>query len=123
VVSVTPVLRKKRRVAAVIIRFSGPVDAALAASVAEYRLAIAGKKGSFDAKNARVIPLKSAIYDDATFTVTLIPAKPFVPRKPVGVRVGGQAHPGIYDSFGRFIAGGHAGTLDADVKTIRSRGK
>jgi hypothetical protein len=86
---VTPAYRKKRRVAAVIIRFSGPVDAAQAASVAEYRLAIAGKKGSFDAKNARVIPLKSATYDGATSTVTLIPARPFVLKKPVGVRVGG----------------------------------
>jgi hypothetical protein len=120
---VTPVFRKKRRVAAVMIRFSGPVDAAQAASVAEYRLATAGKKGSFNAKNARIIALKSASYDGATFTVTLIPAKPFVLRKPVGVRVGGQAHPGIYDSFGRLIADGPQGTPDAEAKAVLSRGR
>jgi hypothetical protein len=120
---VTPVFGKKRRVAAVIVRFSGPVDAAQAASVAEYRLATAGKKGSFDAKNARVISLKSATYDGATFTVTLIPAKAFMISKPVEVQVGGRAHSGLHDSFGRLITGGPDRTPDAGAKAILNRGQ
>jgi hypothetical protein len=116
---VTPVLGKKRRVAAVIVRFSGPVDATQARSVAEYRLATAGKRGSFDAKNARVIPLKSATYDGATFTVTLIPTKAFVLSKTVGLRIDNPALSGLHDAFGRPIAVGPDGSPVA----IASRGK
>jgi hypothetical protein len=119
---VSPVFRKKRRLAAVIIRFSGPLDAAQATSVTEYRLATAGKKGSFDAKNARVIPLKSAIYDGATFAVTLIPAKAYALRKPVAVRVGGRAPSGIHDAFGRLITSGPGGPPTTEAHALLSRG-
>ena len=118
-----PVFGKKRRVAAVIIRFSGPVDAAQATSVAEYRLAAAGKKGSFNTKNARIIPLKSATYDGAMFTVTLIPVKAFLISKPVEIQIGGRAHSGLYDSFGRLITGDLGNSPDAGAKAVRNRGQ
>jgi hypothetical protein len=83
---------------------------AQATSAAEYRLATAGKKGSFGAKYARVIALKAATYDDATFTVTLIPTKAFAPSKPLELRIGNQALSLLHDAFGRPIAGGPDGT-------------
>ena len=122
VASVSPVFGRRKTVIAVIVRFSGPVFAAQAESVAEYRLAIAGKKGSFDAKNAKVIALKSAVYNSATFTVTLTPVKKFPLKKPVEVRVQGQAPSGLHDSFGRLISGDPNGIVSGNANAILSRG-
>ena len=54
-----------------------------------YRVAVAGKKGSFTAKNAKVITLKSAAFNPANDTVTLTPKKPFALSKPVQLQVNG----------------------------------
>ncbi len=102
--SVSPAFGKHHEVSTVLVQFSGPVNVALANSVAEYRLAIAGKHGSYDARNARVIALKSAAYNSATNTVTLTPVKMFNLSKPVEVRVEGEPPSGMLDSFGRLIS-------------------
>jgi len=73
----------------IIVDFSGPVNADLADSLATYSLTIAGKHGSFTAKNARTIALASALYSDSTDSVTLAPKKPFGLTKPVQLRVHG----------------------------------
>ena len=54
------VLNKRHLVTQIVVTFSGAVNVTEADSVATYRLATAGKKGSFDAKNAGIIKLKSA---------------------------------------------------------------
>jgi hypothetical protein len=87
------------------VTFSGAVNAAEADDPALYRLAIAGKKGSFTAKNAQVIKLKSAVYDGTDNTVALFPRKPFALTKPVQLRVNGQPPSALQDSTGRFLGG------------------
>ena len=56
--SVQEVLNKKHQVKEVIILFSGAVNSAEGGNKAIYRLATAGKHGSYTAKNARLIKLK-----------------------------------------------------------------
>jgi hypothetical protein len=86
------------------------VNAGEADSPATYRLATAGKKGSFNAKNAQVIKLKSAVYNPATDAVTLTPKKAFALTKPVQLVVDGVPPSGLQDSYGRFIDAGKSAT-------------
>ena len=90
--------------------------------MATYRLTTAGKKGSFTAKNAKVIRLKSAAYNSANDTVTLIPSKPFAVTKPVQLQISGQPPEGLQDGSGRLIDGDHNGTPGGDTVAILSRG-
>jgi hypothetical protein len=89
--------------------FSAALNVTEATSLASYRLATAGKRGSFTAKNAKVIPLKTAEYDPALGEVTLVPRKPFKLTKPVQLRVDGGSPAGLHDSSGRLIDGNHDG--------------
>lgn len=109
VIDVRLVLDRKHRVAQIIVSFSGLVDIGQANSLATYRLATAGKKGSFDAKNAKVVRLKSAAYDAANRVVVLRPKTPFAIRKTVQLRVNGLAPAGLRDGIGRLIDGNHDG--------------
>ena len=88
---------KKHKVFQILVTFSGPVDAAEAQKTRIYRLATAGKKGSFTAKNAKAIPLKSAAFSAASNTVTLTPTKPFKLSKPVQLQVQGRSPSGLED--------------------------
>src|SRR5262249_51377032 len=83
------VTNRKHQVAEVIVGFSGGVTPAQAQNPAEYRLASAGKNGSFTARNARRIKIRSAVYNGTTDTVTLTPKKPFALTKPVQLQVNG----------------------------------
>jgi hypothetical protein len=65
------------------------VNAGEADTLATYRLTTAGKRGSFTARNARSIPVKSAVYNDVTDSVALVPRKPFGLTKPVQLRIHG----------------------------------
>ena len=94
----------------VTVDFSGAVNAAEADSVGTYRLAMPGKKGSFTAKNAKVIKLNSAAYIASLNEVTLTPKKPFALTKPVQVQVNGSPPSGLQDSEGRLIDGNHDGS-------------
>jgi hypothetical protein len=94
-------------------RFGSPTNAVNmteADSINLYRLATAGKKGSFTAKNAQVIKLKSAVYNPATDSVTLTPKKPFALTRPVQLVVVGVPPSGLQDSYGRLIDGGENAT-------------
>jgi hypothetical protein len=100
-VSVTDVeleTNKKHMVTQIIVDFSGAVNVAEADSVGTYRLATAGKKGSFTAKNAAVLKLKSAVDNGALDQVTLTPKRAFALTKPVQLAVEGQT---LQDSSGR----------------------
>jgi streptogramin lyase len=81
------VQNRKRRAIEVLIRFGGAPDPAEAASVAEYQLIVAGRRGSFAGKGAKPIGLRSAGYDPSKNTVALIPRKPFGLERPVQVAV------------------------------------
>ena len=107
--NVTLILNKKHMVTQVLIVFSGSVNVADAQTVGMYRLATAGKKNSFNAKNAQIIKIKSAVYSAATNTVTLTPKKQFATTKPVQLRVNGQSPSGLHDSAGALIDGDHDG--------------
>ena len=56
--NVQVVTNKKHQVTEVLVSFSGAVNAAEAQDTALYQLVMAGKQGSFTAKNAQVIKLK-----------------------------------------------------------------
>jgi hypothetical protein len=116
VTAVQMTTNRKHQATEVLVTFSGPLNATEAAEPAFYRLATAGKKGSFTAKNSSVIKLRSASYRASSNTVALIPKKPFTLAKGVQLDVAGMPPSGLRDSFGRFIAGGH------DSIAILSRG-
>jgi len=103
---VLEVLGKQHLDKSVLIIFSGPVNAGEAQKRGIYRLTIAGKRGSFTARNARVIPLRLAVYNVADDTVTLTPKKPFSLATAVQLVVRGEPPSGLKDSLGRFIDGG-----------------
>jgi hypothetical protein len=100
------VLNNKHRLTEIIVSFNGAVDATEADSLATYQLTAAGRKGSFTARNAKHINLRSAVYDAANNTVTLTPRKAFSPSKPVLLVIDGAPPSGLLDTFGRFIDGG-----------------
>jgi hypothetical protein len=78
----------------------------------------AGKKNSFDAKNAKLITLKSAVYNSTNNTVTLTPKKRFALTKLVQLRVSGQPPSGLQDSLGRLI---DTGTIADKREAMLSR--
>ena len=116
--NVTLVENRKHMVTQIIVDYSGPVNAAEADSVATYRLATPGKKGSFTAKNATVVKLKSATIDAALDEVTLTPKKAFALTKKVELVVNGQA---LQDSAGQLIDGADDGQAGSDYVTILQR--
>jgi hypothetical protein len=112
---------RKRQVDEILVTLSGPVDASEADSTATYRLTTAGKKGSFTAKDARIISLSSASYDAANDTIALIPKKPFALSKKVQLVVYGGPPSGLQDSQGRYIDGNDDGQAGGNVARILSR--
>jgi hypothetical protein len=80
-----------------------------------------GRKGSYTAKNAGIINLRSAVYTRSTNTVALTPKKPFALSKPVQLQVNGLAPSGLQDSYGRLIDGDHNGTAGGNAIAILSK--
>ncbi len=105
ITEVQDALNKKHQVREIIFTFSGSVNATEAGETAIYRLATPGKKGSYTAKNAGIVKLRSAVYTGSTDTVVLTPKKPFVLTKPVQLQINGSAPSGLQDSAGQFIGG------------------
>jgi uncharacterized repeat protein (TIGR03803 family) len=80
---------RRHQVTRLVVDFSGPVDAGLADRLATYSLTVAGRHGSFTARNARKIALASAVYRNSTDSVTLVPERPFGLNRPVELGVHG----------------------------------
>jgi hypothetical protein len=99
------VVNKKHLVTQIIVTLSGAVNVAEAQSLGTYRLALDGKKNSFDAKNAKVISLRSEAYNSATSRIRLTPKKPLALTKPVQLRINGQPPSGPQDTLGRHGVG------------------
>ena len=117
---------KKHQLSQITFQFGGALNAAEASSVATYRLAMPGKHGSFTAKSAKVIRLKSAAYNAALDQVTLTPKKPFAIKKPVQLLIHASPPGGLQDGTGRFINGGEdvvflLGRQGATVSTVAVR--
>ncbi len=102
---VVDITNKKHKVTEVLVTFSGPVNATEADETRTYRLAKPGKRGSYTAKNAAVIKLKSALYTGANDTVALTPVRPFALNKPVQLLVYGTGATALRDTYGRPIDG------------------
>jgi hypothetical protein len=119
---VQPMFNKKHQVTQILVTFSGALDGAEADSLGTYRLTAPGKKGSFTAKNAKLIALRSAAYDAARNQVTLSLLKPYALTKPVQLRIVGEPPSGLEDSFGRLIDGNHDGQPGGDAVALLGRG-
>jgi hypothetical protein len=115
VTGVTMMENREHVVTQIMVDYSGPVNSPEAESIATYRLATPGQKGSFTAKNAMVLKLKSAAYDAALDSVTLTPKKAFALTKPVQFVINGQS---LEDSTGQPIDGGNDGQAGSDYVTI-----
>ncbi len=112
---------KKHQVTEIILTFSGPVNSSEANRTSLYRLAYPGKKGSYTAKNAQVIKLKSAVYNSADDTVALAPKKPFALTKKVQLEVDGVPPSGLQDSEGRYIDGEDNGMAGSNAIAILAK--
>jgi hypothetical protein len=119
---VQPVFSKKNLVTQILVMFSGPVDPVEVQNAGLYHLVVAGKKGSFTAKNAKVIKLRSVAFNSSIDTVTLTPRKPFKLSKPVQLQVNGLAPSGLQDSNGRPIDGDHDGQSGGDAVAVLRNG-
>jgi predicted GNAT superfamily acetyltransferase len=113
---------KKHQVTQIILSFSGALNAVLAQELGLYRLATAGKRGSFTARNAKVIPLTSAAYNAANDTVTLVTRKPLSLARVVQLQVNGQPPSGLEDSLGRLIDGDRNGQPGSNAVALLRRG-
>jgi hypothetical protein len=109
-------------VAEILVGFSGGVNAGQAQRLTTYRLVRAGKRGSFTAKNARAIKIRSAAYSAANDTVALILAAPFSLTKPVQFMVYGTGPSALQDSSGRSIDGNHDGHAGSNAVARLTRG-
>ncbi|MGO9915982.1 MAG: invasin domain 3-containing protein [Isosphaeraceae bacterium] len=103
------VKNSKGQVSEVVITFSGGVNASESQSLSTYALTAAGKGGSFTAKNAKPINLRSAVYAGASDEVMLTPASPFGLTKAVQLIVYGTGPRALHDSEGRPIEGNNNG--------------
>ncbi len=110
---VQPVFNKKHLVSEILVTFSGAVNAPEAQETGIYRLVTPGKHGSFTAKNAGSIKLRSAVYDAASDTVTLTPKKAFSLSKPVEVTIKSAACPG---PFSATLIGLHSLPMSSSVR-------
>jgi hypothetical protein len=121
VTGVELVMGPRHLAAQILVSYSGPINASEADQLTTYRLASAGSKGSYTAKNARVIKLKSAVYNAATDTVVLAPRKPFALSARVQLVVYGTGPSGQQDSYGRLIDGAHNGTAGSNAVALLTR--
>jgi len=121
VVNVQDSMNKKHQVTEILVTFSGPVNTAKADSINTYGLATPGKKGSYTAKNAGLIRLKSAVYNGSSHTVTLTAKKPFALTKPVQLLIYGTGASGLQDAEGRLIDGDHNRTAGGNAIAILAK--
>ncbi len=118
---VSDMLNKKHQVTEVLVKFTGPVNAAQANQLATYHLATPGKHGSYTTKNAAIIKLRSAVYTASSNTVALTPKKPFALTKPVQLLVYGTGLSALQDTYGRAISGANNGQPGSNAVAILSR--
>ncbi len=113
---------KRHMVSQINVTFSGQVNAAEADEAQIYHLAFPNKKGSYTARNAVVVKLRSADYSAATDSVTLTPKKPFALKaQALQLEIDGASPSGLQDSVGQYIAGANNGQAGSDAVVSISR--
>jgi hypothetical protein len=112
---------KHRHITEIVIGFSGALDASEAQELGIYRLVKSGRHGSFTARNARSLKLKSVLYDPSSNTVALIPQKRLVVRKNTLLQVDGLPPSGLEDTWGRLIDGTDSGQPGGNATAVFSR--
>jgi hypothetical protein len=120
--SVQLVTNRKHQVTEILVGFNGALNAAEAQDLGIYHLTVAGKHGSFTARNARAIKLKGAVYNPANDTVALFTRKPFSLKKKVQLLVNGTPPSGLQDSSNRPIDGDGNGQPGGNAVRVLSRG-
>jgi len=108
---------KRHKLTKVTLTFSGSLEADLEADKALYKFIIAGKKGSFAAKNAMIVKVSKATALSPE-TVTLTPKTAFLLTKPVELVVNGLQ---LKDSLGRLIDGNHDGQPGGNAIAVISK--
>jgi hypothetical protein len=121
VVGVQEVENRKHLVTEIIVDFSGPINAAQAENVAAYRLAGANRKRSFTARNSHAMRLRSAVFDPANDTATLILRRADARSKPIQLTINGTPPSGLQDSFGRLIDGDDNGMAGGNLVAVIRR--
>jgi hypothetical protein len=106
----------------ILVGFNGALNAAEAQDLGIYHLTLAGKRGSFTARNARNIKLKGAVYGASSHTVELFVRKPFPRAKKVQLLVNGTPPSGLQDGLGRLIDGDRNGQPGGNAVAVLSRG-
>jgi hypothetical protein len=119
--SVAFVANKRHLVNQIRLTFSDAVNSAAAQNTGIYRLATPGKKGSFTAKNAGSIRLRTAVYDALHNAVILTPVKAFAQSQTIQLTVNGTAS-GLRDSFGRLIDGDRNGKTGGNAVAVFRKG-
>jgi hypothetical protein len=105
----------RKQVTAIQVTFSGPVNSTQVDTPSTYRLATAGKGGSFTARSARVVKTRSITYSTADNTVTLTLKTPMRLSKALQLVVEGTGSTGLQDNVGRYIDGANNGQGGSDA--------
>src|SRR5262249_56298440 len=101
--------------------FRGAVIASQAENLATYRLLLPGARGSFQARTAKAVKLRSAVYDASTNTVTLTLRKPVALARRVQLIINGEGPSGLEDSQGRLIDGNRDGNAGGNATALIPR--
>ena len=106
-----------------VVTFSGPVAAESAVNPANYRLVSAGADGRLGTRDDVTIRIRKIVYDDATRSVILSPARLLPIRQAFRLIVQGPNAPGIVDLSGKRLDGDHDGQPGGQyaVRIDRSR--
>ncbi|MGO9471390.1 MAG: peptidylprolyl isomerase [Isosphaeraceae bacterium] len=113
---------QRHMVSQIDVTFSGQVNATEADETGIYHLAFPNKKGSYTARNAVVVKLRSAVYSAATDSVTLTPRRPFALKsQALQLEINGTSPSGLQDAVGQYIAGAANGPAGSDAVVLISK--
>jgi hypothetical protein len=101
-----------------VLTFSEDLDPARAALVANYRLVTAGRDKKFGTKDDKIIVLRSATYNVATRSVTLLPRKKLAAAVKYRLTVNGTSASGVEDRAGNLLDGDHDGRVSGNYVAI-----
>jgi hypothetical protein len=106
------------------VAFSEGLEASTVQRPANYRIIAPGPDGRFGTRDDRPIPIKSAIYDATTNTVTLTPARRLDLHRRYELIVNGSTPSGVADVAGNLLDGAGNGKPGSDyVVVLRGFGR
>jgi cyclophilin family peptidyl-prolyl cis-trans isomerase len=114
--NVTLATNKRHMVTQIDVTFSGQVNATEADKTKAYHLAFPNRHGSFTAANAGAVKLRSAKYNTATDSVSLVLRKPLALKaKALELLIDGTAPSGLQDIVGRYLDGADNGQAGSNA--------